>query len=431
MNSNYTTSEFVADAVIARMRTGHLPTAMQAQFLDRLPLIDLLRQQIRREDTSWLLPIISTQDDYTAGLCCSLLRRIDSHNEVRDSFVARWDTARPYLKNRLMWRLLDDPDLSSDWQQKFFEFVLAEWDTFSDFNHKFYPPGDSAVTAILSRIGNPSFPESKKWIYLCCLSTLVEDRDTIKALLQLGNSFNDAFAKSVTEELLRRCNQKNQDSSTIHESFKEYEGLDFIADATISKMREGQSPTEQEAASLNRLPLIDLLRNRVTDLDLTWIFNLLEKETDEVAGLYLSLLRKFTERSEIQAKLRKKWENSSSFLRAHLLWRILDDPDLPTQWHEILFKFALEEWEIFTRVSVKFLGGPDKAVIQSLKRLGDPTFPNSKKWAYLCRVPEVANDQEAALALIRVGRLIEDPFTRYVAETLLDRFYRETPILQP
>jgi hypothetical protein len=58
-----------------------------------------------------------------------------------------------------------------------------------------------------------------------------------------------------------------------------------------------------------------------------------------------------------------------------------------------------------------------------LRRLGDPSFPESKKWAYLCRVPQVAEDQEAAKSLVTMGLLMQDEFTRHVAGVLLDRFF--------
>lgn len=200
--------------------------------------------------------------------------------------------------------------------------------------------------------------------------------------------------------------------------------LNIVADAVVSYIRVGHLPTEEEADVLNRLPQINLLRTRIKEEDLAWVFDVLEKRSGEVAGLYLSFLRQYTKRPEVQARLRERWESAAPFLRAHLMWRILDDPDLPEEWHQRLFDFVLAEWSTFQQVSLKFLGTPQTVVVQALKRIGDPSFPDSKKWAYLCRVPEVAEDQEAAKALVALGLQMKDPFTREVAQKLLDRFFQ-------
>ncbi len=114
-------------------------------------------------------------------------------------------------------------------------------------------------------------------------------------------------------------------------------------------------------------------------------------------------------------------------MRAHLMWRILDYPSLPSEWHRKIFDFIIEteeNWKEFKEVSAKFLGTPQTIVISVLKRLAEPTFPESKKWAYLCSVPEVAEDQAAAKALVSLGCYMSDPFTQEVAEVLLRRFFQ-------
>jgi hypothetical protein len=196
-----------------------------------------------------------------------------------------------------------------------------------------------------------------------------------------------------------------------------------IADVVVGFMRRGRVPDECDADYLNRLPIVDELRARITEQDLIWIWPVIDNESGERFGLFLSLLRKFTTRSDVQEHLRKRWRSATSFARAHLMWRILDDPKLSAAWHKKLFAFVLKNWQDFQGVSLKFLGTPQTVVVQTLKRLADPSFPASKKWAYLCRVPSVADDEEAAIALISMGLLMKDKFTREVARALLRRFF--------
>ncbi len=197
----------------------------------------------------------------------------------------------------------------------------------------------------------------------------------------------------------------------------------ILAEAILVEMRRGAVPAESDADYLNRLPIVDELRTRIKEQDLAWIWPVIDGERGERLGLYLSLLRNFTKRPEVQSRLRERWGSATPFGRAHLIWRILDDPDLPQEWHRTLFAFVLENWEDFQRVSLKFLGTPQTVVVQALKRIADPSFPGSKKWAYLCRVPTVADDPDAAKALVSVGLLMKDEFTREVAAELLRRFF--------
>jgi len=207
------------------------------------------------------------------------------------------------------------------------------------------------------------------------------------------------------------------------DSERNHPGLSFPADAVVESLRQGHVPTEQDADWLNRLPIVDFLRSRMTEDDLRWLWPVIENESGERFGLHLSLLRMFTTRRDVQQRLQQRWQTADAFGKAHLIWRILDDPQLPEEWHRKLFRFVLGDWEEFQKVSLKFLGTPSNVVQQALKRIGDTSFPDSKKWAYLCRVPTVSDDPEAAKALVKLGLLMRDDFTREVAAELLNRFF--------
>lgn len=430
MRYDFLETDIVADALLQHMRKGQLPAEKEAGSLDRMPLIEKLRERIGENDVSWLLDVVKEETGARAGLACSLLRKYVLEKQVQQIFVSRWNTAPPYLQNRIMWRLLDDEKLaaSSQWRARFLDFVLSEWETFRDFNLTYYGTVPEAAGRIVARVEDPGFIKSKKWIYLCCIPDVVPDPRVARALLRfLADSLGDSdpFVQHVAETMLHEfISEKRQATarSTAPEEL-EFKALEYVADVLIEYLRDGCQPTEREGDVLNRLPIIDAMRQQVTERDLTWIFEGLQRESGEVAGLYLSLLRKFTGDADVQQRLRDRWSTATPFLKAHLMWRILDDPDLPQEWHERLFAFVLEKWGTFQQVSLKFLGTPQTVVTQALRRLGDPSFPASKKWAYLCRVPEVAEDREAARALLSLGRNMSDPFAQEVAGTLLKRFY--------
>lgn len=204
MDDKLMSAGFVADAIIAYMRNENRPTDEEADFLDRMPMISALRERISESDIPWLLKVVEKESGPIAGLFCSLLRNHIHRQEVKICLESRWNTANLLLKNRLMWRMLDDPDLPGEWHRRFFDFVLADWNNFQDSGLKFYGGSQQALGNILSRLADPAFPSSKKWIYLCSAAGVVEDRNAAKAVVDSGRSMNDPFAREVAEILLKR-----------------------------------------------------------------------------------------------------------------------------------------------------------------------------------------------------------------------------------
>lgn len=184
----------------------------------------------------------------------------------------------------------------------------------------------------------------------------------------------------------------------------------YMADAIIAYIRAGHLPTEEAADYMNRFPLIDEFRRaRITEEDLPWLIEVVRRESRMVGAYCLSLLRKYDERDDVKTFLRSRWETADAFFRAQLIWRLLDDPDLPQEWHRKLFNFVLAEWEAFRDSQVRFMG-PHDALTNCLIRISDPDFTASKKWAYLCAAA-AAGKRAGAMALVKT---IHDEPWRYL-----------------
>jgi hypothetical protein len=426
MNKEFMKAEFVAEAVTARMRDGDGPKGYVAGYLDCIPLIDSLRQNVTKDDVPGLIKVTKEQQGQTAGLAVSLLRRYVNEPKVKDCLTERWATADPYLKNRIMWRLLDDPNLPQEWHRRIYEFITAEWGTFSEFNRSFFGEGKVGVLNLLARIGDPSFPATKKWVYLCCVPVVIDNRDAAKGVLTLCQALDDTFAREVAEDLMRRSLPgETADLQRIIAGNKagDAEALNYIAEAIVSYLRASHRPSDEDADSLNQIPIIDVLRSRVAEADLSWLLSAIESETGPIAALYLSLLKQFDTRSDVKDALKHRWETADAYLRAHLMWRILDDPDLPEEWHQRIFEFVMAEWSVFSSVVRKFMGSPKTVIPNVLRRMADPSYPDTKKWVNFCRLPEIADDQESAKAIVQLGCMMPAPFTREVAGALMGRFY--------
>ena len=210
--------------------------------------------------------------------------------------------------------------------------------------------------------------------------------------------------------------------------FTDASTIRFVAVAILNEMRRGTVPIGGVAADLVALPLIDELRQCTEDDDLRWILpGTRDSPTDE-AALHVSLLKRFAATPDVQHHLRSMFDtpNTSESLRTHIMWRLLDDPDLPLEWHEKLFTFVLKEWSTFHAIQLRFFGADGDVILPYvLGRIGDTRSPTSKKWAYLCCLPE-AVDSRSAQAVLQLSRTASDPFLTRVADTLLRRFFNES-----
>jgi hypothetical protein len=420
MLPDYSESTFLADAVIDRLRARVLPSEDEAPLIDQLPLIGALRDRVTADDVPVFLRAVNEASSAAAGLCASLLRRHMRAPAVRRAFEERWHTADPYLKNRLMWRLLDLPDLPGDWHERFFQFVFEEWSVFSAFNRTFYGPEAAASRRLFARVLDPTFPDSKKWIYFCCVPSVTSDPDVVAGFMSLGKLMTDPMIVRACDAVRDRYAELTSAPGQTAPPDLGSKGLGFLASAVIEKLRTGARPTEKDADGLNRLPFVDVLRATVKETDLPWIWDGIQPDGDEQTGLCLSLLRRWTGEVAVQERLRNLWQQATPFVRAHLLWRILDDSGLPEQWHEQLFGFVLDSWTDFHAVSAKFLGPKERILVTAIKRLADPAFPASKHWSYFCRVPGQTEDPVGERAFLTLGCGSADAFTRKVCIKLLE-----------
>ncbi len=179
----------LVDSVLAEIRAGLFPDGNRAAMLDRLPFIDLLRDRTQLSDVPLLIAAMRESDERSAGLAVSILRRYGNDQNVRDAFDERWSVEEsPYLKNRLMWRLLDREHIDARLLDGFEKFISDNWGAFADFNRSFFGTSDVALGRLLLRLIDISFPTSKKWIYLCCAPTVIDDSRQLRTLLNAGES---------------------------------------------------------------------------------------------------------------------------------------------------------------------------------------------------------------------------------------------------
>ena len=120
--------------------------------------------------------------------------------------------------------------------------------------------------------------------------------------------------------------------------------------------------------------------------------------------------------------LHSSWGAASQFQKTHLLWRILDDPELPLEWHERLFGFVEENWGAFQETCLKYYGEEsDTAIASMIERYHSPDFPASKKWAYLCNLAAAEGCTQRVRIFLEQATRSDQLFERKVAASLISR----------
>jgi hypothetical protein len=422
-------TSFGASAVLAQMRSGVQPPEEDCPALNRFGIIDSLRTHITDNDVPWVLDVVEQDSGQLAALCLSLLRKYCQRADVQERLRSRWHNANDFVRQHLLWRLLDDPRLPAEWHRDIFDFIRHDWHGFRDVTVAFCGANEEVILHVLRRIGDQTFPDSKKWVYLCRLAAAVDDLVVARVLLGLGRLVNDPFAQEVTNVLLTDMDGQ-QGGRAVPSSPCDGDTLlhsRFVVGAILAHMRSGARPTEEEARLLNQFNLINILRGCVVEDDISWLLDVVNNQSGWVATLCLGLLRKHVQRQDIQTQLRSRWESADQFFRNKLMWRLLDDPQLPAEWQRRIFQFVLDDWQNFRNYLLFFHGAPDKVVPEVLRRIGDSAFPASKKWIYLCTAAAASDDPIAAKALVGFGRSLPDPFAQEVTEYLLahDLFAKE------
>jgi hypothetical protein len=199
----------------------------------------------------------------------------------------------------------------------------------------------------------------------------------------------------------------------------------FLAQAILRQIREHIWPTGKEAQIIMKLPLIASLRNQLTQGDAEVCLKVVEERDDATSAFAALLLRPFCVESTVQRRLLVRWNSASPELRCHLVWRILDDPCLSASKHRELLEYILENWEVWKSTLNNFFHSDPGDVLGKVEaRLADGSTPESKKWVYLCGLPEFASNQHASRDLIeRFAEQTGDRFNREVCFRLVRQFW--------
>lgn len=95
MNIEKETLDVLIGVAFEQLRHGYPLAERESSALDRLPAIDVFRKSVESKDLDWLLPLVRSAPDVTAGFACSLLRHLIDEPGVAQTMMDRWALPPP------------------------------------------------------------------------------------------------------------------------------------------------------------------------------------------------------------------------------------------------------------------------------------------------------------------------------------------------
>jgi hypothetical protein len=192
----------------------------------------------------------------------------------------------------------------------------------------------------------------------------------------------------------------------------------YLYSNIVDDLRNGRPLPPGLASSLDVFPVIDRLRVVVEEADVPMLLATAREQWSDSAALAVSLLRRYARRADVRVTLRELWRSCTAFApRYELLFRLLDDPDLPLGWHREIYEFVQSHRSEFLDASVVWAGGVGHLLDRVRSRLADASFAREKMWVYLV-IATVSDDRAAVAALIKPYSGLAD-FTGSVAGELM------------
>src|SRR5947209_18594729 len=83
---------------LSRLRSGYEPTDAEVCAWNVAQNIDGLRKEVADTDLSWIMPVVSGDDEPRAAFYLALLQPLAAKTEVSEYLARRFETAGFYLK---------------------------------------------------------------------------------------------------------------------------------------------------------------------------------------------------------------------------------------------------------------------------------------------------------------------------------------------
>ncbi len=201
----------------------------------------------------------------------------------------------------------------------------------------------------------------------------------------------------------------------------------YIANKVINDVRHGIFFNDKLADSLDGYPLITYIREKTEESDIPRLLNVINNASLSAGNLALSMLRKFDNKKDIKEYYLSCWKEEKVFIRKFkLIWRLLDDEQLPISLHEEIYQFIRENFDEFLKEISKWYGGKNNVLSSIKERLKDSSFPSTKDWVRLCSVM-ASPEHNQVVELLKEYQSSDNKFTAFIAQEMLAEVKHDLP----
>jgi len=180
------------------LRDGRSGRGLDPGLVDKLvkkEVADRLRKRLRHEDAGWILECLRSRQEGVLAFAVAVVRPLQDNDAVRERLFEIWEESLPpRIRVGLVFRLLDYNDLSLAWHDNLYNWVLENERPWRDKATEWYSLGELVENA-KERLGNPRFPESKKWMYLLQVARFGTCREALEVLSEYEHSTAPFVAK--------------------------------------------------------------------------------------------------------------------------------------------------------------------------------------------------------------------------------------------
>lgn len=176
-----------------------------AGYFDNRDLVYDLRKKVTAQDCLNLVNKCFDDTISTSVKCLyiTLTRKYCTTQPVISVIKKLWEVADEQLKEGILWRLLDDDNLSEEWHQRIYEYVIENFNTyFRNSIVSYYGLGENGLHKVIESLYDSQFPESKKWIYI--ISMVIYSEADINLI---RSTITNEMKKENTIFTLKVCNE--------------------------------------------------------------------------------------------------------------------------------------------------------------------------------------------------------------------------------
>lgn len=176
----------------------------------------------------------------------------------------------------------------------------------------------------------------------------------------------------------------------------------YLALKITEDIRKGIFLSTSLIEEISRIKITDMIRNQLYENDIDILRKYLGSEEINLKLFAIDLLQRFIDNESVQKEMLSLWEQTQKYeIKAVVMFRLLDNPDLNDEMHNSFYDFIEQNWNRWINDRIKiFADGDTKNILYVMKsRLSDKRFPLSKAWIYLL-ISTASPDLEGCRQLI-------------------------------